>query len=112
MQMILGGTQYNSRIEIAATAGGVVNLDALRSISDPNEGDLREQSCDILADGTGSRIELSDLFSFVDRRGTAASGWERWSTIVARSGGSSQSRAVGRYRRRSYRSATAAAGCP
>ena len=90
VQTILGGTQYNSRIEIAATAGGVVNLDAVRSISDPNEGDLREQSCDILADGTGSRIELSDLFSFVDRRGNATAGWDRWSTMAARNGGTIQ----------------------
>ena len=90
VQTILGGTHYNSRIEIAATAGGVVNLDALRSISDPNEGDLREQSCDILADGTGSRIELSDLFSVVDRRGNAAAGWDRWSTMAARNGGTIQ----------------------
>ena len=85
---IVGGTHYNARIEIAALGGGHVNLSRVRSIDDPDGGDTRQRSVDILADGIDSQVDLAQLFSFVDRRGTSASGDGRWSTLIARNDGS------------------------
>src|SRR5690606_3971527 len=97
---IAGGTNYGSRIAVEALAGGVVDLGAVTSITDPDGGDSRRRSIDLLAEGPGSRIELAALRGMVDEYSgsTAANADNRYSSLVARDGGTIAAPALGALR--------------
>ncbi|MCA9262275.1 MAG: hypothetical protein KDA60_00440 [Planctomycetales bacterium] len=84
---ISNGTFYAASIDLDAIDGGSVNLSALQAIIEPNWGDTRWRSVDLLADGVGSEIDITSLTSFTDVRGNASSGDDIWSTMTAVDGG-------------------------
>ena len=62
----LEGQTYYYESYIKALDGGQVKLDSLVSILDPSEGSTYYRAIHVLADGAGSRIDLSALQRFTD----------------------------------------------
>jgi hypothetical protein len=51
---ITNGLNFNTHLAIQALSGGTVDLNGVTQITEPNSGDLRFRSINILADGTGT----------------------------------------------------------
>ncbi|HND55629.1 MAG TPA: hypothetical protein PLV92_24610, partial [Pirellulaceae bacterium] len=86
IRQIVGGHNYNNRLFVTASAGGVIDLSNASQIQDPSDGDGSYRSVDIVATGAGSRVELDALTEIRDR--TAYDfGSGMYSTLAARAGG-------------------------
>ena len=90
LQTITGGQNLDSDMTIEAFSGGQIDLSSLIMIADPAAGDLRNRSIDVLANGTGSLIDLSALQTFLDREGYEVTGNGQYSGLAALNGGSLQ----------------------
>ncbi len=86
VQLISGGTHYNSRIFVNALEGGVVDLSKVTQIVDPSTGDLNFRSIDVSANGTGSLVRLDELSTYIDNYGSDLSNG-MYSTLSAKLGG-------------------------
>ena len=84
---ITNGTRYNTHLAIQATAGGRLDLHRLTLIDDPNSGDGRLRSIDVLADGSGSQIDVSSLTTFNDVYAGTTSSENLFSSLTVRNGG-------------------------
>ena len=89
LRAISGGRHLGSEMIVAATGGGVVELDRLVQITDPADGDTRQRSISVTASGVESRVELDELRTMIDRDVDPRNGFDAGlhSTIDATDGG-------------------------
>ena len=66
LQSIVGGGHYDTDMTIRASGGGVMDLSSLQQVLDPRDGDTRQRSIQIGAEGNASLIDLSALTTIAD----------------------------------------------
>ena len=81
---ITGGTHYNSRLNVEAWSGGVIDLSKVAQIKDPDTGDTRYRAVAMIVEGVGSRLRLNTLNEFADRNAGSTSGNNLWSSVTVR----------------------------
>ncbi|XZE56605.1 carboxypeptidase regulatory-like domain-containing protein [Planctomycetaceae bacterium SH139] len=90
---INNGTEWRQDIFLEAKDGGELLLPQVSEIIDPNSGDQRGRSIQVLSDGVDSRVDLSSLRSFLDySSGSLTGGFEdridpEYSRLTASQGG-------------------------